>query len=95
MGKKANWGILGCAAIAKARTIPGLLQAENANLYAVASRGKENAEEFQQMYSAEKAYDSYEALLADEKVEVVYSTSKFYAFRMGRKSSEGRKAYFM
>lgn len=54
MGKKVNWGILGCAAIAKARTIPGLLQAENANLYAVASRGKENAEEFQQMYSAEK-----------------------------------------
>ena len=72
MGKKVNWGILGCAAIAKARTIPGLLQAENANLYAVASRGKENAEEFQQMYSAEKAYDSYEALLEDEKVEVVY-----------------------
>lgn len=72
MGKKINWGILGCAAIAKVRTIPGLLQADNANLYAVASRGIEKAEEFQKMYSAEKAYGSYEALLADENVQAVY-----------------------
>ena len=72
MGKKVNWGILGCAAIAKVRTIPGLLQADNANLYAVASRGSKKAEEFQRLFSAEKAYDSYEALLADGNVDVVY-----------------------
>ena len=72
MEKKINWGVLGCAAIAKVRTIPGLLQAENASLYAVASRGKEKAEAFKKMYGAEKAYDRYEALLADENVEAVY-----------------------
>ena len=69
MEKKINWGVLGCAAIAKVRTIPGLLQAENASFYAVASRGKEKAEAFKKMYGAEKAYDSYEPLLADENVE--------------------------
>lgn len=64
MEKKINWGVLGCAAIAKVRTIPGLLQTENASFYAVASRGKEKAEAFQKLYGAEKAYDSYDALLA-------------------------------
>lgn len=72
MDKKINWGILGCASIAKVRTIPGLLKAENARLYAVASRGRKKAEEFQKKFKAEKAYDSYEALLQDEKVEAVY-----------------------
>lgn len=70
--EKINWGILGCAAIAKVRTIPGLLQADNAKLYAVASRGKEKAEELKEMYDAEKAYDSYDRLLADEQVQAVY-----------------------
>lgn len=72
MSKKVNWGILGCAMIAKVRTIPGLLQASNANLYAVASRGTEKAEELKNVYGAEKAYGSYEELLADEDVEAVY-----------------------
>ncbi len=72
MSDKIQWGILGCAAIARVRTIPGLLQAENADLYAVASRGIEKAEALKNTYGAEKAYASYEELLADEKVEAVY-----------------------
>ncbi|MDO5344666.1 MAG: Gfo/Idh/MocA family oxidoreductase [Lachnospiraceae bacterium] len=72
MADQIRWGILGCAAIARVRTIPGLLQAENAKLYAVASRGIEKAEAFKNAYGAEKAYGSYEALLADERVEAVY-----------------------
>lgn len=72
MSRKINWGILGCAGIARVRTIPGLLQADNASLYAVASRGDAKAEEFKTLFGAEKAYGSYEALLADEAVEAVY-----------------------
>lgn len=72
MSEKINWGILGCAAIARVRTIPGLLLASNANLYAVASRGIKKAEELKEQYQAEKAYGSYEELLADEKVQAVY-----------------------
>lgn len=72
MNRKINWGILGCAAIAKNRVIPGLLQAENAQLYAVASRGQEKLSEFKKLFPAEKTYDTYEALLADPQVEAVY-----------------------
>ena len=72
MSRKINWGILGCAAIARVRTIPGLLQADNASLYAVTSRGSAKAEELQKMFGAEKAYGSYEELLEDKNVEAVY-----------------------
>ena len=72
MKQTINWGILGCAAIARVRTIPGLLKADNARLYAVASRGMEKAESFREMFGAEKAYASYEELLADEAVQAVY-----------------------
>lgn len=72
MSRKIYWGILGCAGIAKIRTIPGLLQADNARLYAVASRGADKAEEFKELFGAEKAYGSYEALLEDKAVEAVY-----------------------
>lgn len=72
MSKRINWGILGCAGIAKVRTIPGLLKAQNATLYAVASRGIEKAEAFKEEFGAQKSYGSYEELLADENVEAVY-----------------------
>ena len=72
MGKKVNWGILGCAAIAKNRVIPGLLKADNACLYAVASRGQEKLAEFSELFPIEKTYEAYEELLADSKVDAVY-----------------------
>lgn len=72
MSRKINWGILGCAKIAEVRTVPGLLKASNAVLYAVASRGIKKAEEMKAMYGAKEAYGSYEELLADENVEAVY-----------------------
>lgn len=72
MDRKVRWGVLGCAQIARVRTIPGLLQASNAELYAVASRGLEKAKELKGMYGADKAYGSYEELLTDKDVEAVY-----------------------
>lgn len=72
MNKKVNWGILGCAGIARVRTIPGLLRAGNAKLYAVASRESKKAYEFKALFGAEKAYESYDKLLEDESVEAVY-----------------------
>ena len=70
--KKVNWGVLGTAGIAKGQTIPGMQQAENCNLYAIAGRKMEKALEYQQLFGFEKAYDSYDALLADPQVEAVY-----------------------
>ena len=70
--RNINWGVLGTAGIAKGQTIPGMLLAENCTLYAIAGRSMEKAEQFKAQFGFEKAYDSYEALLADPVVEAVY-----------------------
>lgn len=66
-----NFGIIGIGNIAH-RVAKGILSSKKANLYAAASRNKENAEKFKEQYSAEKAYGSYEDLLRDPLVDVVY-----------------------
>ena len=70
--RKIKWGVLGTAGIAKGCTIPGMQQAENCEMYAIAGRSMEKAEAFRAEFGFEKAYDSYEALLADPNVEAVY-----------------------
>ena len=66
-----NLAILGAGRIActMARTINGM---EDVNLYAVASRSLERAEDFANEYGVEKAYGSYEEMLNDEQVDLVY-----------------------
>ena len=70
--EKIKWGVLGTAGIAKGCTIPGMQLAENCELYAIAGRSKEKAEQFKDEFGFEVAYDNYEALLADENVKAVY-----------------------
>lgn len=70
--RKVNWGVLGTAGIARKHTIPGMLQAENCCLYAVAGRSGAKAEQFREEFGFELAYGNYEALLADPAVEAVY-----------------------
>ena len=66
-----NLAILGAGRIActMARTISGM---EDVNLYAVASRSLERAESFAKEYNIGKAYGSYEEMLQDENVDLVY-----------------------
>ena len=70
--KKVNWGVIGTADIARGQTIPGMLQAESCALYAVAGRKMEKAQQYKDMFGFQKAYGSYDALLADPEVEAVY-----------------------
>lgn len=70
--KKIKWGILGCANIARKAVIPGILGADNSELYAVSSRSKEKAADFAEEFGAAKFYDDYDQLLADEEIEAVY-----------------------
>ncbi len=65
-----RFGIMGAGKIAHkfAQAIIGI----NEYLYAVASRDIGRAIEFQEKYNLEKAYGSYEALLADPKVDCIY-----------------------
>jgi len=69
---KVRWGVIGCARIATTQVIPAMLQAEEAELKAIASRSLEKAEATAQQFSIERAYGSYEALLADPQIEAVY-----------------------
>ncbi len=70
--RKIRWGVLGTAGIARGQTIPGMLQAENCQLYAIAGRKMEKALEYQKLFGFQKVYDNYDALLADPEVEAVY-----------------------
>ena len=71
MAKKVKFGILGCGNIAGAfaSDIP---LTKHCELAAVASRTKKKAEEFAKKYKAPKAYGSYEELVEDPEVDVVY-----------------------
>lgn len=69
-----RFGILGCAEIAK-KLSRAITLAPNAALYAVASRSSDKAKAFAAANGfppSAKAYGSYEALLDDPDVDVVY-----------------------
>ena len=70
--RKIRWGVLGTADIAHGQTIPGMQLADNCELYAIAGRSLEKAEQFQKEFGFLKAYEGYEALLQDPEVEAVY-----------------------
>ncbi|OBZ13126.1 Gfo/Idh/MocA family protein [Bacillus sp. FJAT-26390] len=69
---KLKWGILGCAGIAKRAVIPGLKLSELNEVAAIASRSLDNAKKTAEELHIETAYGSYEELLADPSIDVVY-----------------------
>jgi len=66
-----NVGILGAGHISM-KVVRTLKQTEGINVYAVASRSLEKAEAFASEFSIEKAYGSYEELVADPLVDLIY-----------------------
>lgn len=46
--KKIKWGVIGTAGIARSCTIPGMIQAYNCELYAIAGRSIDKAEQFKE-----------------------------------------------
>lgn len=71
MTKKINWGILGAGKIA-GKFATDLAMLTDANLYAVASRTLTKAEGFAKTYHFEKAFGTYEDMLADPDLDAVY-----------------------
>lgn len=68
---KVRWGILGAGGIA--RTVGADIAASPASkVWAVASREAARATQVAAALGADRAYGSYEALLADPRVDVVY-----------------------
>lgn len=69
--RRMNVGIIGAGNIAgvMAKTLKGM---KHVNRYAVAARDLERAEAFAKEYGMKKAYGSYEELVQDDKVDLVY-----------------------
>lgn len=72
MMEPVRWGVLGCAAIAINRVIPGMRMTGMAALAALASRTLDKAQATAAQLGVDKAYGSYEELLADPEIEAVY-----------------------
>lgn len=70
--KKLKWGILGCAGIARRAVIPGLHLSEINEAAAIASRDADKAKKTAEELQIPVAYSSYEALLEDDSIDVVY-----------------------
>lgn len=70
--KVVRWGVLGCSGIGKSRTLPGLLAAPNAELYALAGRDEEKLKAYAKPFAPQKLYTNYQAVLDDENVDAVY-----------------------
>jgi D-xylose 1-dehydrogenase (NADP+, D-xylono-1,5-lactone-forming) len=66
-----RWGLLGAARINR-RLIPALRASSGNRLVAVASRDPGRAAEYATEWGIERAHGTYEALLADAGVDVVY-----------------------
>ncbi|MBQ7463256.1 MAG: Gfo/Idh/MocA family oxidoreductase [Lachnospiraceae bacterium] len=67
-----KWGVLGTANIARGCTIPGMKEAENCELYAIAGRNAEKVNSFKEEFGFVKAYTGYGELLQDPGVQAVY-----------------------
>ena len=68
--KKLKLGILGPGNIA--RDFAQALNRVNGEVYAVASRNKERAEKFARENNVKKAYGSYDEIIKDKDIDVVY-----------------------
>lgn len=70
--QKVKWGVIGTADIAKGCTIPGMVEADNCELYAIAGRNPEKVNQFKDTFGFVKGYTDYNLLLQDEEIEAVY-----------------------
>jgi predicted dehydrogenase len=93
MTKKVyKWAVLGCGKIARKfssdlKLLPG------ACLYAVASRDLEKAKDFARETGFERAYGSYEELIADPLVDIIYiATPHSHHFEHSLLCLTGKKA---
>ncbi len=68
---KTKWGIIGLGKIAHIFA-NDLKHVEGAELYAVASRTQDKANEFAEIHSAKNAYGNYTELLKNPEVDMVY-----------------------
>lgn len=73
MNQKVQWGVLGAAAIAINKVIPGMQRGEWSEVSALASRDGARARLIAGELRIARTYGSYEELLADPEIEAIYN----------------------
>lgn len=73
MKQDLNWGILSTAKIGTKNVIPAIQQTEGNRVVAISSRSLENAQKAAKELDIEKAYSSYDELLEDPYIDVIYN----------------------
>ena len=73
MVSKVRWGVLSTANIGTAKVLPAMQQGQFCEIAAIASRSQGTAQAAAARLGIAKAYDSYEALLADPEIDAVYN----------------------
>jgi predicted dehydrogenase len=68
-----RWGILSTSSFAEEKFLPGLRKSSEIEVVAVASRSAESADAFAARNNIPRAYHSYEAMLADPSIDVIYN----------------------
>jgi predicted dehydrogenase len=71
--RKIRWGILGVASIAVRRVIPAMRTCTECEIAAIASRDLRKAEDAARSLGIPRAYGSYEELLGDGSIDVIYN----------------------
>jgi D-xylose 1-dehydrogenase (NADP+, D-xylono-1,5-lactone-forming) len=71
VSERVRWGILSTGRI-NAMVIPGLHESPETELVAVASRDRDRAAAYAREWGIPRSYGSYDELLADDGVDVVY-----------------------
>src|SRR6478609_8496002 len=66
-----RWGILGCGRIAR-KFASDLKLVKNAELVACGARSAASADAFAKEFNVKNAHDSYEALVKDDEIDVIY-----------------------
>lgn len=67
-----RFGILGCARIAEAALLEPARQIENVEVAAIGSRSSSKAHALAGKHAIPRAYDGYEAVLADKAIDAIY-----------------------
>lgn len=71
--KKVVWGVLSTASIGMEKVLPAMQQSAWCDIRAIASRSIDSARKAADRLGIERAYGSYEELLADPEIEAIYN----------------------
>lgn len=70
---KLRWGVLSTSKFAQNKILPAIKHCAHAEVTALASRDLAKAQEVAAQFGLAKAYGSYEELLADTEIDVIYN----------------------